>query len=927
MKCCTHICLDAATSFPEGVKSLNPSTQATLILCASHRLKARISHCIDSDTDHMAPLLMTLNELIGTDSCPEPTFTESLEKQHLQHCIHHVFPTLDSTEFLNQSYQVYIEQLQDPNPISTRYTMDQIIQRFMSTNSQENWHHQVQKPLSFATRQLLKTQRIITVGFYQVPQNHYSLWSQIITSSKSFYWLSHPKSAAFLTAFWEYLQASFQIKTQRSIQSARPINGSQSTHKTLTTEIQHCIDYILSLEAAGRPLSEIGVICPDMARYMSAVIDACDRFQIPYQSSFSIPFYQTQLGKYMNQLCQSLLSPLSWKTLIHLLVIISKEHTQIWPELFDTSQIPIDATVPSKPQWQTLLKTLKDQESDPIHKKSLALLQRSLDTQSSFIMAFLEDWDRLKFDSKSPEAFSVQIKKMLHYFNPESPLKNSPETKALEKLQMTLSHFSGICQSGNIQDYPSCFQQLLDHLRITAPEHKNGIQILSRKESYGLGLTHMIILGFNTHYWPGNPSHGLFQNPDGLYKWGLSHSEFIKQEADLLLDTVTQSSQLIHLSSLLETSYYPQSTCLAPLAAQPSLPSYADPKQLCQYFGRQLRVSNSIDRLPFSELEQICPDFSFQLKYPIPQDQQLHHPLSLSILQKSQLASRVSASMLDQYQRCPYQFFLKQVLGLITPSQQIGISGAQWGIFIHQLLYQTLNSTGPLRHRLEQNAVALLKEKGLNFDWLVKTDLLLGSDTLLSQLESVLSELMAWSDPVECEYGFGERFNRPVKIQHQDREISLSGQIDLILAHKESGNLIVLDYKTTSTVPKSIEIQHLDKLQFPMYLLAVQMMFPETPVIAAFVLQIHKSTQTKLLCHQTSYKISDFHQESVRPFRFETDYFTQIKGKIIELSEDIAAGQFNIESDRRSEKQLKNQSQSCQYCDYQRICRYPNRYG
>ena len=107
--------------------------------------------------------------------------------------------------------------------------------------------------------------------------------------------------------------------------------------------------------------------------------------------------------------------------------------------------------------------------------------------------------------------------------------------------------------------------------------------------------------------------------------------------------------------------------------------------------------------------------------------------------------------------------------------------------------------------------------------WSVKRDFFLGTqdqDGLLDVfIENEAREPMPLT-PVEFEKTFETKLVSvlPSSSPHQ---LSIKGTIDMVMKNEATEDVMVLDYKTGSTLPAAADIRTLRALQLPIYMLAV----------------------------------------------------------------------------------------------------------
>ena len=273
----------------------------------------------------------------------------------------------------------------------------------------------------------------------------------------------------------------------------------------------------------------------------------------------------------------------------------------------------------------------------------------------------------------------------------------------------------------------------------------------------------------------------------------------------------------------------------------------------------------------------------------------------------------VSATALETWARCPYQFFLRQVLGIApldTPEQRVRIDAITKGSLVHDILDDFVAerigvALPPLaqdRARLHEIAATKFDEthaRGLTGEALYwrREQLLIGRmlDTWLDveRERSRLLELL----PLHTELRFGMGGSRPVPITTTaGRQVNLRGAIDRI-DRDSDGRLQVMDYKTGSRSKVSEDDPHAKgtRLQLLLYALA-----------AAHELGGDASTV-----------FSGYWFLRARPDQQVTGYLTSpaIARSVLEavdvIVDGISAGHFPQHPDPST----RTQWVSCEYCD------------
>lgn len=198
----------------------------------------------------------------------------------------------------------------------------------------------------------------------------------------------------------------------------------------------------------------------------------------------------------------------------------------------------------------------------------------------------------------------------------------------------------------------------------------------------------------------------------------------------------------------------------------------------------------------------------------------------------------VSATALETWARCPYQFLLRQILGvapLETPEQRVRIDAITKGSLVHDILDEfvaervgqplpPLDTDRARLHEIAATKFAQTHARGLTGEALYwrREQLLITRmlDTWLD-VERERARLLELT-PEHTELRFGMGGSRPVPVTTAaGRQINLRGAIDRI-DRDASGGLHVLDYKTgsRSKVSEDDPHDHGKRLQLLLYALA-----------------------------------------------------------------------------------------------------------
>lgn len=205
-------------------------------------------------------------------------------------------------------------------------------------------------------------------------------------------------------------------------------------------------------------------------------------------------------------------------------------------------------------------------------------------------------------------------------------------------------------------------------------------------------------------------------------------------------------------------------------------------------------------------------------------------PIAPALRQRYSSDQIWSASRLEYYGSCPYQFFVRTALGLesrILP--KLGLDPNQLGSMLHKILeetYKNLSDPKDIEAVLESLKIA----SGQVFSTAPRVYGFRPSSLwdyekaqLLEKLEKTVRALGEDSDwtPFAYELVFGINGISPLEVDLGEETIRIRGVIDRV-DRDPNGHLRVVDYKTGSSHLTSGDLKNGYRLQLPIYALAVR---------------------------------------------------------------------------------------------------------
>jgi len=328
-----------------------------------------------------------------------------------------------------------------------------------------------------------------------------------------------------------------------------------------------------------------------------------------------------------------------------------------------------------------------------------------------------------------------------------------------------------------------------------------------------------------------------------------------------------------------------------------------------------------------------------------------------------------SVSEFETYQKCPYQYFLRYVLGIrerVLETEEI--PNIEIGNLLHRIVYkfmtsiknETPNSSGLVKLDKNQKDIywnllvnfarqELEFFKYFDYEYHILTKLLIGDFNKSSKSNSNTCNrglLNLWLDRelqyhehsnnlypafFELAFGYPKQNAAPVSING----IKIRGKIDRIDLHENKSCFLIVDYKKSSpdTIKKS-ENDLGENFQIPVYIKAAEQILPSISGVASiepiggayFCFKpdknnkkteindqfpiLRKTTYFPIIAPDYNFLEKDSHQN-------DEDRISQIIDSTIEQVEQIVK---KISQGLFGEKNIKN-NKICEYCGYTNLCR------
>jgi RecB family exonuclease len=290
-----------------------------------------------------------------------------------------------------------------------------------------------------------------------------------------------------------------------------------------------------------------------------------------------------------------------------------------------------------------------------------------------------------------------------------------------------------------------------------------------------------------------------------------------------------------------------------------------------------------------------------------------------------------SSSSLERWARCPFSYYLGNVLGLGAverPEEILSITALNKGVLIHDILetfFNTVLQKGsvprPGEDWTDGHLEALIRiaeeafteaqvtgQTGKRLLWeMEKADIVADLEAFLVEDSRLRERFNVTPQSVEARFGFGEDSWEASEVELSDgRTIRFRGMIDRVDIDESGRRALVTDYKTGSITPYSgLNQDPLDggrKLQLPIYSLATRQQMGNDVVVSAAYWFI--SSRSK------------FGLRPAAPVEID-DVSDRFKDVVAEITKGIGSGMFPANPGPRS---YFGGFENCAFCEFDRIC-------
>ncbi|MBW7843279.1 MAG: exodeoxyribonuclease V subunit gamma [Ignavibacterium sp.] len=305
-----------------------------------------------------------------------------------------------------------------------------------------------------------------------------------------------------------------------------------------------------------------------------------------------------------------------------------------------------------------------------------------------------------------------------------------------------------------------------------------------------------------------------------------------------------------------------------------------------------------------------------------------------------QKEKQFSASQLEEYAKCPFQYFLKRILSLETieePSEEI--EAFELGSLIHSILFEfyrtikekniLLKNCNDKTFRIAEKIIFDIAAKKVDRLNLQSTPAFFEREKIFgaagNKQNSILYRFLETEQKNEGSYipeyfetAFGS-FNKSVsEFEVSVNGVKLRGKIDRIDLDKDNEKYKVIDYKLSGKKPVKSDLGSGVSLQLPIYLYASKILI-QAQLNKEFLPAEAVIYSLKLKNEEFGEKIIDISNKrnpDENDLIESNKELIRICNEVIPLYVDkISKGMFNLSTLESRENKV------CKYCDFRSICR------
>lgn len=720
----------------------------------------------------------------------------------------------------------------------------------------------------------------------------------------------HTEAAAERLGTCEEIQTTpiADVLFNRSRKPVAPATAAAEIHITATDdrnrEIEFIAEQIRRLHGdTGLPLNRIGVTFADLESYAPLIRQIFREYEIPFNISTGFRLIQSPLIRTFLDVLTIRESGLETADLLELLrasllEIFSEKETLALQAFFFGKRI----RHLSRRRLEILIEEQSGRSAQA--RDTQALLKKLMD----FLKPFYDIPDK-----QPPSQFrTVGLNLFRHcnllgwYKRPSPELSERGQENEFRAFNRFMKLYDRVIWMLNrlYGSSPISFADFLEHLTSAIRETSYnltewpgyGVQIMPRLELQAMECNVLFIGGLIDGEFPRTSARDIFFSDETRSRMGLiTTNALLDQDRFIFYTLLDSGADALYLTypryrgdrALVPSNFLSELSDVLPLIhLKDDQPAIRNKTQLKTALGAILQTS---DKSKISHSKELCNSFIrlFEKKH---QDAQ---KILLSVLERISATSHRRTGMqfghfegalpehgpihedltrryrdnvwsitqIEDYARCPMNFFMNRILGLEdVPAFEETLSYLEKGNLIHRIFFQfythlkSIGETGePLKHKSDLYRIARENLAALPFEgffWELEKQLYFGRDDEPGLLDVFLMKDQefirnAGTIPFFFEFSFGNRISgetdpasgmSPVTLTAGNEKLTCAGKIDRIDLLDQKF-LCIHDYKTgkISVSGKLSEIQEGKSFQLPLYLLAISKLLPGyTPVYAGY---------------------------------------------------------------------------------------------
>jgi len=260
-------------------------------------------------------------------------------------------------------------------------------------------------------------------------------------------------------------------------------------------------------------------------------------------------------------------------------------------------------------------------------------------------------------------------------------------------------------------------------------------------------------------------------------------------------------------------------------------------------------------------------------------------------------AGRISPSRLQRYQTCPHLYWMMDELGIDPSTPDLGLSPADEGTLVHQVmewgagyLKTVRGDVGGMLDMITSNATSRWQREPYKEWWAFCR--WLGEAGRRGPLYAALMHLYEWAQGMEI---VATEYRPPARILADGTLVS--GIIDLVGRDRQTGSLIVVDYKT-GMMPTIKEVSRLESLPLSVYawLLQADPSMGEglsESGVSAMAWRIHPSEFKTQWLMATAMVRRTLVPPRCRPFEPTGDHYEGLETRMTQITQGIKGKRFH----------------------------------